>query len=245
MDTEKKEVIEKVVHEDGATKYATKSTANTGLGFGIAGTVLGAAALWGRGRGIGCLGGGMPENVNINNVGGAGSSAPSAFQSWAKECEDVVALTNTIWSQKVNTLELMAGARQIDVNEKFQLWKSQVDADFGLYKSTRDSLDALTAKHNEDTFALYKGQRDNFDILANRIAGLEKEVAINAAVRPYQDKLIQCEIERAYTAGINYTDRKTCRMISGEVVLPNTPTVTGFGSYNPCCCPQSTTAPSV
>lgn len=241
MDTEKKEVVEKVIHEDGAHKYASKSTANTGLGFGIAGTVLGAAALWGRGRGLG-FGGGMPENVNINNVGGSTSASPSAFQSWAKECDDVVELTNTIWSQKVNTLEMMAGAREIDVNEKFQLWKSQVDADFGLYKSTRDSIDALTAKQNADAFALYKGQRDNFDILANRIAGLEKEVAINAAIRPYQDKLIQCEIEKAYTAGINYTDRKTCRMISGEVVLPNTPTVTGFGSYNPCSCVPAASA---
>lgn len=36
MDTEKKEVVEKVIHEDGANKYASKSTANTGLGFGIA-----------------------------------------------------------------------------------------------------------------------------------------------------------------------------------------------------------------
>lgn len=30
--------------------------------------------------------------------------------------------------------------------------------------------------------------------------------------------------------------RRTCRMISGEVVLPNTPTVTGYVSYNPCDC---------
>lgn len=30
--------------------------------------------------------------------------------------------------------------------------------------------------------------------------------------------------------------RRTCRMISGEVVLPNTPTVTGYASYNPCDC---------
>lgn len=62
---------------------------------------------------------------------------------------------------------------------------------------------------------------------------------VDATGHNHQDKLIQCEIEKAYTAGINYTDRKTCRMISGEVVLPNTPTVTGFGSYNPCACVQT------
>lgn len=38
--------------------------------------------------------------------------------------------------------------------------------------------------------------------------------------------------------------RRTCRMISGEVVLPNTPTVTGYASYNPCACPATTTTPT-
>jgi hypothetical protein len=35
--------------------------------------------------------------------------------------------------------------------------------------------------------------------------------------------------------------RRTCRMISGEVVLPNTPTVTGYASYNPCGCNRPVT----
>lgn len=35
--------------------------------------------------------------------------------------------------------------------------------------------------------------------------------------------------------------RRTCRMISGEVVLPNTPTVTGYASYNPCDCRNNST----
>ena len=38
--------------------------------------------------------------------------------------------------------------------------------------------------------------------------------------------------------------RRTCRMISGEVVLPNTPTVTGYSSYDPCACRATTPAPS-
>lgn len=38
--------------------------------------------------------------------------------------------------------------------------------------------------------------------------------------------------------------RRTCRMISGEVVLPNTPTVTGYSSYDPCACRVTTPAPS-
>jgi hypothetical protein len=63
-------------------------------------------------------------------------------------------------------------------------------------------------------------------------------VAINSAVRPYQDKLIQCEIDKAFTAGINYTDRKTCNVIYGEVVLPSTPTITGYVGANQCGCPR-------
>ncbi len=61
------------------------------------------------------------------------------------------------------------------------------------------------------------------------------------AVRPYQDKLIQCEIDKAFTAGINYTDRKTCKAIYGEVCLPNTPVVTGYVGANQCGCPRVVT----
>lgn len=214
--------------------------------LGIVGTVAGGLALLRGARG-GLFGGsyGTPENVNINaNMGGAngGHVAPTAFEAYSHECEDVLALTNEIWRQKVNTQNQMYAYRDTDINEKFQLWKSQVDADFGLYKSTRDGFDALNAKHNADVFALYKGNRDSFDVLANRIADLEKKVAVNEAVRPYQDKLIQCGIDRAFTASVNYTDRRTCRAIMGELVLPNTPTVTGYASYNPCQCPAAAAA---
>lgn len=50
---------------------------------------------------------------------------------------------------------------------------------------------------------------------------LTVKVAVSAAIRPYQDKLIQCEIERAFTAGINYVDKKTCNVIYGVTCLPN------------------------
>ena len=67
------------------------------------------------------------------------------------------------------------------------------------------------------------------------------EVAVLKAIRPYQDALIQCDIRRvAENADFNLW-RRTCRMISGEVVLPNTPTVTGYASYNPCGCNRPVT----
>lgn len=182
-------------------------------------------------------------------MGGAngGHVAPTAFEAYSHECNDVLAMTNEIWGLKVNTQNLMYAHRDTDINEKFQLYKSQVDADFGLYKSTRDAFDAMTAKHNADVFGLYKSNRDSFDVLAGRIADLEKKVAVGEAVRPYQDKLLKCEISDAFKTSVNYTDRKTCRAIYGVVGLPSTPTVTVLEGANPygCNCTQpAQTAPA-
>ena len=244
METTNKEVVEHktYVHDEKEKEYASKGVAGSGLGLGIAGTALGLMALWGRGGGIG-VGGSMPENVNINAYGGAGlaSASPTPFQAWENACEGRLALTNEMWGLKMNTMTQMYDHRQTDIAEKFSIWKSQVDADFGLYKSNRDSYDAITDKLNAATFGLYKEQRDNYDKMVARLGELETRVAVGAAIRPYQDKLIQCEIEKAYTAGINYTDRKTCRMIQGNLVLPNSPTVTGFQSIT-CPCNQQATS---
>lgn len=185
----------------------------------------------------------MPENVNINTTtGGAGSStAPTAFQAWEKSCDDAIDLTNAMWGLKVGSMQADYEHRNTDVAEKFSLWKSQVDGDFGLYKVSRDLYDTMNDKLNNASFGLYKEGRDNYDKLSARLCALEKEVAVGEAIRPYQDKLIQCEIEKAYTAGINYTDRRTCRMIQGQLVLPSTPTVTGYQSF--CCgCNRGTAA---
>lgn len=227
--------------------YRRRGVDNSARALGIVGTVAGGLALLNGihgGRGLFGNNYGTPENVNINTMmpGAAAGTAPTAFQVWEKECSDALELTNTIWGLQLNAERQAYQHRETDVQEKFQLYKSQIDADFGLYKSQRDADDAIIAKHNADVFALYKGNRDSFDALSARLNELETKVAVNAAIRPYQDKLIQCEIERAYTAGINYTDRKTCRAIMGELVLPSTPTVTGYASYNPCACPAQTAA---
>lgn len=238
METTEKIVKEKeVIHEDGHKKeYASKGLAGTALGLGIGGLAL---ALWNRG-GLPILGGGggSPENVNINTntAAPAAGTAPTAFQAWEKGCEESLALTNELWAMRVATMAEMYQHRGVDVNEKFQLWKSQVDGDFGNYKATRDLYDVTNDKLNNAAFGLYKNQRDGFDVLSARICDLEKQVAVGAAIRPYQDALIKCEIEKAFTAGINYTDRRCCRMITGQVVLPSTPAVTGYGSY---CCGQN------
>ena len=224
METTNKEVVEKkvYVHDENEKDYASKGTA---LGVGIPALVLGglsALALWGRGNGFGFGGynGGMPENVNINTYGGVSgaNAAPTAFQAWENACDGRLALTNEMWGLKMNTMTQMYDHRQTDIAEKFSIWKSQVDADFGLYKE----------------------QRDNYDKVSARLSALETQVAVGAAIRPYQDRLLQCEIDKAYCGSINYTDRKTCRMIQGNLVLPNT-TTTGFQSVT-CCCNQQAAA---
>lgn len=247
------EIIEKRVYEEGKNeKYASKDKANAALTLGIIGTVAGAAALWGRGGGISSIlggGGGGPENVNILSTGGGGTTlttrttgccAPSAFNAWEKECEDILALTNTIYGLKIGTMTAAQQARNVDINEKFQLWKSQIDSDFSLYKDNRDNIDKVNDRINAEMFAQYRYTRDKDDEIRKELAELKASVAVSNAVRPYQDKLIQCEIEKAFTAGINYVDRKTCRMVQGQVVLPNTPVVTGLAGFN--CCFNNTTA---
>lgn len=205
---------------DGYGRRDVNGKANAGLTLGIIGTALGAWALFGNNRrSTGLLGtaggGGMlgDGSTNINVVGagiGAGTAAPSAFQAWAKSCEDTLALQGGLYQWALTQQNQRFQDRQVIDSEMFGLYKSQIDADF----------------------SLYKGQRDNYDALKAEIDNLKCQVAVNSAVRPYQDKLIQCEIEKAFTAGINYVDRKTCNVIYGVTVLPNEPTTTGLVGRN-------------
>lgn len=105
--------------------------------------------------------------------------------------------------------------------------------------------DALIEKNNTDHFNLYKYTRDADDDIRKEISELKAELAVTKAIRPYQDKLIQCEMERMFTAGINYTNQKTCNVIYGVVTLPNEPTVTGLVGRNACgCLPCGFTQPA-
>lgn len=165
MEAEVKQVIKEkeYVHGEDRKEYASKGVGNAALTTGIIGTALGAAALWGRGGRI--FGGGMPENVNINTVSdaiaGRSGVAPTAFQAWEKGCEEALSLTNTIWGLKVNTQEQMYAHREIDINEKWQLYKSQVDGDFGNYKVSRDLYDnsmAIQEMVNAELLLLVKGR---------------------------------------------------------------------------------------
>lgn len=228
-------VVEKKIYEEGKKhdEYASKGIAGTGLGLGIAGTALGLGAwlLGGNNRSVfGSLGNGMPDNVNINTYGGmtASNTAPTALEVMEKECADEVKLLTDMFGLKLDTANKFYAMRETDVAEKFGLYKSQVDAinaenrramqaEFGLYKSQIDA-----------DFGLYKNQRDQYDALQAKYSDLDKKVAVMEALTPYKEKLMMA-----------YVNEKTCNCLRGQLVLPSTPVISGYGSY---CC--NSTAPS-
>lgn len=219
-------VVEKKIYEDGKKEYASKGLAGTALGIGIGGLAL--ALLNGNGRGVfGSLGGSnMPENVNINAYGyGANANAnqPTALQVMEKECDDEVKLLTYMFGMKLDTANKFYAMRETDIAEKFSMYKGANDAinaenrramqaEFGLYKSQVDA-----------DFGLYKNQRDQYDALQAKFSDLDKKVAVMEALTPYKEKIL-----------LQAMELKTAYDIKGQLVLPSTPTVTGYGSY--CCC---------
>lgn len=164
--------------------------------------------------------GGLGGGLFGNRFGAAGAAALGAESTVEKE--DKCELVNGMWQLAFNGQTARFNDRNQINAEMFGIYKSQVDADFGLYKSTRDS----------------------FDITNARVGELEKQVAVLIATRPYQDALIQSDIRRVAEHADFNLFRRTCRMITGELVLPNTPTVTGYPSYNPCRVDNSTSTPA-
>lgn len=188
--------------------FATNAKANAGLTTGIIGTALGGILAMKDGLFNGILG--CPKRDE---------GVPHG-ELWneRKEQADYIELTKQYYEGQ------MATQKQID-SKFFDLYKFNVDNSFALYKN-----------HVDDSFALYKGQRDTKDELVGKINDVERKVDMMSAIRPYQDALINSKIDNvALVADFNLA-RRTCRMINGEVVLPSTPTVTGYASYSPCNC---------
>lgn len=159
-----------------------------------------------KGGGLLNLGGGCP-NTGVPQ---------GELYNERKETQDYIELTKKYYEAEIAT------NNKIDKNF-FDLYKFNVDNSFGLYKN-----------QVENSFNLYKGQRDQADMLMAKIADVEKKVDIMGAVRPYQDALINAKIDNVALVGDFNLARRTCKMIQGELVLPSTPTVTGYPSYSPC-----------
>lgn len=227
-------VVEKKIYEEGKKHddYASKATGNAGLTLGIIGTALGAGAwmLGGNRNVFGSLGSNMPENVNINTYGAnASSNQPTALQVMEKECADEVKLLTDMFGLKLDTANKFYAMRETDIAEKFSMYKGATDAinaenrramqaEFGLYKSQIDA-----------DFGLYKNQRDQYDALQAKYCDLDKKVAVMEALTPYKEKLMMA-----------YVNEKTCNCLRGQLVLPSTPVISGYGSYGCNCTAPST-----
>lgn len=82
----------------------------------------------------------------------------------------------------------------------------------------------------------------NFYQVGQAIARTNARIDIIEAKMPLEAKIVSMEIAEAKNQTRCELAWRTRNMISGEVVLPTTPTVTGIPSYNPCC--RTTPAPT-
>ena len=175
------------------------------------------------GNGNGILGNilGNKSNNSNNNCGcmngsdmtaQANSMTPESLYLERKECQNYLDITRQYYEGRLKSKE--------DLTNAF----------FDVYKT-----------NNENSFALYKYTRDSNDILGAKIAEVDRKVDIMAAIRPYQDALIDCKINTNALISDYALSKRTCRMIEGQLVLPSTPTITGYGSYSGCNCPAQTT----
>jgi hypothetical protein len=145
---------------------------------------------------------------------------PSTFQVWEKTCKDALIAQKSLYDYALLDQNNRFNDRQTLDQELFGVYKSQIDADFGLYKSSRDSFDVLAAKHNSDAFALYKSQRDADDALAARISALECKQAVNDAVDPWRSKVLDMKINGVAAnaqAGIALEAERRC-CADGKIV---------------------------
>jgi hypothetical protein len=120
-------------------------------------------------------------------------------------------------------------------NNYLDLTKQYYDGKIAEMKDLHDAFYALDKQDTNNSFALYKNQRDTKDELDSKISALNAKVDVMSAIRPYQDALINAKIDNvAQVADFNLF-RRTCRMLQGELVLPDT-SVSGFPSYTTCSC---------
>lgn len=213
------EVMERTMHEE-----IPNGKINAALTTGIIGTSLaGLLTLGGMGSGL------------LNGLFNGNSNAWVAQQGCqkAKCCND----GNPTVTLDAEELYLERQAASNNLATTKQYYQGVIDFN----KTLTDSFFAAYERDVNNSFDLYKYNRDTKDELSRRIEEVDKKVDIMAAIRPYQDALINCKIDNnALIADFNLS-RRTCRMIQGELVLPSTPTVTGYASYSPCSCPQTTT----
>lgn len=91
-----------------------------------------------------------------------------------------------------------------------------------------------------------------YNYVNERFCALDQRVTALEAAKPYEKEILDLKFQLAtqntnlqvqaldaqaksyLTESMNYTRQLDCRNIKGELVLPSTPVVTGYGSYSPC-----------
>ncbi len=199
-------------------EYASKATGNAGLTLGIIGTSLAALNSMTNPNGLlgGILGGGCNRGWGWNGgfAGPVGYSNPN------------IAVPN---SAEEAFIEREVCHNYLDTTKQY--YEGRIDE----IKALHDAFYRLDKQDTNNSFALYKNQRDIKDDLSSQISALNAKVDVMAAVRPYQDALINSKIDNvAQVADFNLFKR-TCRMLQGELVLPDT-SVSGFPSFYSCNC---------
>ena len=127
-------------------------------------------------------------------MGSAG--APTAFQAWSKSCEDTLALQGGLYQWALTQQSQRFQDRQVIDSEMFGLYKSQIDADFLLYKGNRDNYDSLKAMYHVKDGKKYIGEKYDMqkahevcnkfkDKLEEDIEVADVYVAINAQYHDY------------------------------------------------------------
>lgn len=169
------ELVEVGSHKD----YASKGVAGAGLGLGIAGT-----ALW-------LLSGGLGGGLFGNRFGAAGAAALGAESTVEKE--DKCELVNGMWQLAFNGQTARFNDRNQINAEMFGIYKSQVDADFGLYKSTRDSFDITNARVGELEKQVNAQYHDNIELYKewfgeDNIENIKDKIIESAIVNWFEDE---------------------------------------------------------
>lgn len=154
-------------------------------------------------------------------------------------------LANLLGGDNTNGCGVTCKDRMADMkeyhSEMFGIYKSQVDADFALYKGYRDANDAIVAKHNADSFALYQANVTNTQNLQAQIDELKTKMAVDAAVEPWRTKsifdAIALEKERRECADCSIVGYTNCTFIP-QYIADITPAATSTQKaiYNPLGC---------
>lgn len=111
----------------------------------------------------------------------------------------------------------------------------------------------MSAKQCEDNVALTRAIYDTrikdlqektgiYNYFNDKFCQVEKQIAALEQAKPYEQKILELQFQLAQNHSDRYTDKKTCGVIYGVNVLPETPVVTGYeganGPWGSCGCPR-------